>query len=485
MEPKSAAPVRGTRDFGASQMRRRKALFSVIEAAFLRCGYGPLETPAMESGSTLSGKYGEEGDRLIFHVLNSGSFSEGIDPDQWNQLREQPRHLVPLLCEKALRYDLTVPLARYVAANHAKLSFPFKRYQIQPVWRADRPQKGRFREFIQCDADVVAPEISTFHQAELLGLYRDVLDGLGFRNYRIRLNDRRFLNLLASWGGVPGQVARLGLLLDKLDKQGWAVVRDELLALGFEPTKLDRLVQSVPLDRPMGQVMTWIEFHDWMQAILGDGGMTDLVREDALNALKETEQVVTFFGQNQADGSSASGGDSLTFDPCLARGIDYYTGLVVEVVAPELGLGSLGGGGMYSGLTALFGYPEWKGMGISFGAERLLEGMDRLGLWDESSLRGMDILCYASDSSLDPAAQSWVLTWRSQGFSADWFPISGKYKKATEHAQRSEVAWMVVFGEREWAAGEVTLQSTDQKHRHRLPPSEVAAFLQASTNPLA
>ena len=294
MEPKSAAPVRGTRDFGASQMRRRKALFSVIEAAFLRCGYGPLETPAMESGSTLSGKYGEEGDRLIFHVLNSGSFSEGIDPDQWNQLREQPRRLVPLLCEKALRYDLTVPLARYVAANHAKLSFPFKRYQIQPVWRADRPQKGRFREFIQCDADVVAPEISTFHQAELLGLYRDVLDGLGFRNYRIRLNDRRFLNLLASWGGVPGQVARLGLLLDKLDKQGWAVVRDELLALGFEPTKLDRLVQSVPLDRPMGQVMTWIEFHDWMQAILGDGGMTDLVREDALNALKETEQVVTF-----------------------------------------------------------------------------------------------------------------------------------------------------------------------------------------------
>jgi histidyl-tRNA synthetase len=140
---------------------------------------------------------------------------------------------------------------------------------------------------------------------------------------------------------------------------------------------------------------------------------------------------------------------------------------------------------MYSGLTALFGYPEWKGMGISFGAERLLEGMDRLGLWDESSLRGMDILCYASDPSLDPAAQSWVLTWRSQGFSADWFPISGKYKKATEHAQRSEVAWMVVFGEREWAAGEVTLQSTDQKHRHRLPPSEVAAFLQASTNPLA
>ncbi len=299
MEPKSAAPVRGTRDFGASQMRRRKALFSVIEAAFLRCGYGPLETPAMESGSTLSGKYGEEGDRLIFHVLNSGSFSEGIEPELWNQLREQPRRLVPLLCEKALRYDLTVPLARYVAANHAKLSFPFKRYQIQPVWRADRPQKGRFREFIQCDADVVAPEISTFHQAELLGLYRDVLDGLGFRNYRIRVNDRRFLNLLASWGGVPGQVARLGLLLDKLDKQGWAVVRDELLALGFEPSKLDRLVQSVPLDRPTGQVMTWIEFHDWMQAILRDGGITDLERDDALNALKETEQVVTFFGQNQ------------------------------------------------------------------------------------------------------------------------------------------------------------------------------------------
>jgi len=483
MEPKSTGPVRGTRDFGASQMRRRKALFSLIESAFLRCGYGPLETPAMEHWSTLNGKYGEEGDRLIFNVLNSGSFAEGIEPERWSQLREQPRSLVPLLCEKALRYDLTVPLARYVAANHAKLSFPFKRYQIQPVWRADRPQKGRFREFIQCDADVVAPEISTFHQAELLGLYRDVLDRLGFKHYRIRVNDRRFLNLLASWGGVPGQVARLGLFLDKLDKQGWVVVRDELLTLGFDPSRLNQLVQAVPLDRPMGQVMTWAEFLGWMQGILKDGGIADQVREDAQKALIETEQVLTYFGQNQGGLNPTQGVDSLTLDPCLARGIDYYTGLVVEVVAPELGLGSLGGGGMYSGLTAMFGYPEWKGMGISFGAERLLEGMERLGLWDDTTLRGMDILCYASDPSLEAAAQTWVLTWRSQGCSADWFPMTGKYKKATEHAQRSEAAWMVVFGEREWATGEVTLQSADQSQRHRLSPADVLLFLRSQSNP--
>jgi len=192
----------------------------------------------MEQWSTLHGKYGEEGDRLIFNVLNSGAFTEAVPSDDWNQLRETPRALLPLLCEKALRYDLTIPLARYVAANHSKLSFPFKRYQIQPVWRADRPQKGRFREFIQCDADIVAPEITTFHQAELLGLYSEVLDQLGFKNYQIRVNDRRFLNLLAVWGRVPGQVARLGMLLDKLDKQGWDLVQEEILALGFDRDRL-------------------------------------------------------------------------------------------------------------------------------------------------------------------------------------------------------------------------------------------------------
>ncbi|MFM9060402.1 MAG: histidine--tRNA ligase [Bacteroidota bacterium] len=472
MEPRSASPVRGTRDFGASQMRRRKALFSLIEAAFLRCGYGPLETPAMEQWSTLHGKYGEEGDRLIFNVLNSGAFTEAVPSEDWNQLRENPRALLPLLCEKALRYDLTIPLARYVAANHSKLSFPFKRYQIQPVWRADRPQKGRFREFIQCDADIVASEITTFHQAELLGLYREVLDQLGFKNYQIRVNDRRFLNLLAVWGRVPGQVARLGMLLVKVDKQGWDLVQEEILALGFDRDRLQLFRNLVSLGKPSESGMTWKDFQGWWAQVLGEVASDEPAALEAQSALSSTEEVLRFFDQQQGLRSAV-----LRFDPCLARGIDYYTGLVVEVVAPELGLGSLGGGGLYSGLTAMFGYPEWKGMGISFGAERLLEGMERLGLWDQNNLRGLDLICYASDSTMEREAQSWVLAWRAQGLAADWFPMSGKYKKATEHALRSEAAWLVVFGEREWSQKEVTLQSPFHQERHRLAVSDVANFL--------
>lgn len=472
MEPKSASPVRGTRDFGASQMRRRKALFGLIESAFTRCGYGPLETPAMEQWSILHGKYGEEGDRLIFNVLNSGAFTEGVPSEDWNKLREQPRALLPLLCEKALRYDLTIPLARYVAANHSKLSFPFKRYQIQPVWRADRPQKGRFREFIQCDADVVGPEISTFHQAELLGLYREVLDQLGFENYQIRVNDRRFLNLLAAWGGVPTQVARLGMLLDKLDKQGWVGIQEEILTLGFSPERLNRLQNLVSKEGSLGQGMSWLDFQAWQLQILEEVSSEGQVHMEAQSALSTTQEVLAFFDQQQGARSSV-----LRLDPCLARGIDYYTGLVVEVVAPELGLGSLGGGGMYSGLTAMFGYPEWKGMGISFGAERLLEGMDRLGLWNQNDLRGVDLLCYASDSSMETEAQSWVMAWRAQGLAADWYPTSGKFKKAAEHALRSEANWLVVFGEREWSQKEVTLHSPFHQEKHRLSVTDVETFL--------
>ncbi len=477
MDPKAAALARGTRDFGPAQMRRRQYVFGIITEAFRRYGYGPLETPAMEQLATLTGKYGDEGDKLIFHILNSGNFAEGIEEGVWMDRRFNPKGLVPIIAEKALRYDLTVPLARFVAMNHAKIAWPFKRYQIQPVWRADRPQKGRFREFVQCDADIVGHEISTFHRAELLRIYQEVLEALGFHSFAVKVNDRRLLALLAAWGGIPGRWAELGIQLDKLDKQGWDKVGPELVQLGMRSDAADHLQLALPAAGIDGAVMSWEAYSEavsqWMQDpnCIGDA----LLREQTELALHETQQMVEAY---ERLGTSPS---KLTFDPCLARGIDYYTGPVVEVVSPALGLGSLGGGGYYSGLTAMFGYPDWKGMGISFGAERILEGMEQLGLFKEHVGRGLDVLCYATSPVLESVAQQWTARWRSLGMAADWYAGTGKFKKAFQYAQLTETVAMVILGEREWAQGEVTVQWIHGDHQRKVQPEQIdAAFLRAA-----
>ncbi|MBM3923511.1 MAG: histidine--tRNA ligase [Sphingomonadales bacterium] len=477
MEPKAATLARGTRDFGPAQMRRRHYVFGIITEAFRRYGYGPLETPAMEQLVTLTGKYGDEGDKLIFHVLNSGNFAEGIEEGVWMHQRSNPKGLVPLIAEKALRYDLTVPLARFVAMNHSKIAWPFKRYQIQPVWRADRPQKGRFREFVQCDADIVGHEISTFHRAELLRIYQEVLEALGFHSFAVKVNDRRLLALLAAYGGISGRWAELGILLDKLDKQGWDKVGPELVLLGMRSDAVEHLQSALPASSRDGSVMSWETYLNtvsrWMQDpnCIGDAGL----REQTELALDETQRMVEAY---ERLGTSPS---KLTFDPCLARGIDYYTGPVVEVVSPALGLGSLGGGGYYSGLTAMFGYPDWKGMGISFGAERILEGMEQLGLFREEVGRGLDILCYATSPDMELVAQQWTARWRGLGLAADWYSGTGKFKKAYQYAQLTETVAMVILGDREWAQGEVMVQWIQGDRSMKVQPEQIdAAFLRSA-----
>jgi len=476
MEPKLAVLARGTRDFGPSQMRRRHYVFGVITEAFRRYGYGPLETPAMEQLTTLVGKYGDEGDKLIFHILNSGNFANAIEEGLWADRRTNAKALVPMIAEKALRYDLTVPLARYVAMNHPKIAWPFKRYQIQPVWRADRPQKGRFREFVQCDADIVGNEVSTFHRAELLRIYQEVLESLGFRSFAVKVNDRRLLALLAAWGGISGLWPALGAQLDKLDKQGWDKVGPEIVQLGMSPDAVGHLQSLVPAAGDDGFVMSWDQYRhavsQWMQKPCCADDV--ILMEQTKEAMLETEQMVQAY---ERMGTTPS---KLTFDPCLVRGIDYYTGLVVEVVSPALGLGSLGGGGYYSGLTTMFGFPDWRGMGISFGAERILEGMEHLGLFRDDVGRGLDVLCYATSPDMEAVAQLWTARWRAMGLAVDWFAGTGKFKKAQQYAQQMESMAMVILGEREWVQGEVMVHWIHGDRQMKVNPERIdAAFLQS------
>ena len=476
MEPKPVGLARGTRDFGPSQMRRRKHVFQVLESLFRKYGFGPLETPAMEQTATLTGKYGEEGDRLIFHVLNSGNFAEGIDADTWAGSRQDPRKLLHGISEKALRYDLTVPLARYVSMNHGHLHFPFKRYQIQPVWRADRPQKGRFREFVQCDADLVGYEVSLFHRAEFLQLYAEAFEALGFTDFAVKVNDRRLLALLAEWGGIPQSWARLGLLLDKLDKQSWGSLEPELRGLGLGQEALSVLggLYAEMNRQEGGRALDWATFRAFWEARLQEAagsGSAALVLEGGRTALEELDRMWPMLLH------AGKATDRLTFDPFLARGIDYYTGLVVEVVSPGLGLGSLGGGGYYQGLTAMFGYPDIVGMGISFGAERIVEGMEQLGLFQPFQGQEDFLLAYSFDDSMEANAQTWTSRWRSAGFDADWYQGTGKFKKALEYARQNSMRWMVLFAPREWEQGEVTVLDVREDRKTRMPPEGVADFL--------
>jgi histidyl-tRNA synthetase len=423
----------------------------------------------MEQLATLTGKYGEEGDKLIFHILNSGNFAEGIEEGVWMDRKSTSKSLIPMIADKALRYDLTVPLARFVSMNHSKISWPFKRYQIQPVWRADRPQKGRFREFVQCDADVIGHEVSIFHRAELLRIYQEVLEALGFQSFAVKVNDRRLLALLATWGGIAGRWADLGVQLDKLDKQGWDKVGPELVQLGMRSQAVDALTKMVPAAGLDGSVWSWDEYQNavsqWLKDPICSGD--DALLQQTTEAMQECEQMVRIYNSL---GTSPS---RLTFDPCLARGIDYYTGPVVEVVSPALGVGSLGGGGYYSGLTAMFGYPDWKGMGISFGAERVLEGMEQLGLFSNDVARVLDILCYATSPDLEQAAQQWTARWRAMGLAVDWFASTGKFKKAQQYAQQTEALAMVILGPREWAQGEVTVQWIKANREAKVNPERI------------
>lgn len=429
--------ARGTRDFGPELMAKRKYIFDTIEKVFRLYGYQPLETPAMENLSTLTGKYGEEGDRLIFKILNSGDYLKEVGAQEFNEAKaNQSRSFTSLVSEKALRYDLTVPLARYVSMNRHALTFPFKRYQIQPVWRADRPQKGRYREFYQCDVDVIG-SASLFNEAELIAIYVTVFTQLGFTDFTVRINNRKLFAGLAEALGIGNHTQLFIEQLDKLDKTDKAVISEYLIALGADKYKLEQFFGLLSL--------TNAEKCRAAIALLSNNEQL----QEGLLELAELWQFLAELGVEK----------HLHFDPTLARGLDYYTGTIMEVVTHEVAMGSLGGGGRYDNLTGIFGVDGLTGVGVSFGAERILDVLEQLKRFPAHIERSSSVLLYVFDQQQQAYATGLLKNLRANGVAAELFLEYGKMKKAFQYAEAKHIPYVALIGENESQSGMVILKN--------------------------
>ncbi len=427
--------AKGTRDFSAGEVIRRRQIINTLQKNFELFGFQPLETPSFENLSTLTGKYGEEGDRLIFKILNSGDYASKTKDEDWNTKNSQK--LISQISEKALRYDLTVPFARYVAMNHGQMVFPFKRYQIQPVWRADRPQKGRFREFYQCDADVVGSE-SLWQEVELVQLYIKSFSELKIP-VTIHLNNRKVLTGLAEYAGIADQLIDFTVALDKLDKIGKEGVVNELLQKNIDQASIDKLdflfAQSDDALENVQQLKTKFQ------------GI-----ESGLKGVEELEFVLT----KCLELGIVS--EQLKFDITLARGLDYYTGAIFEVKAKDVEMGSIGGGGRYDNLTEVFGVKNIPGIGISFGLDRIYLVMEELNLFSADENTGVQYLFanYGEAEALE--AVKVIAQLRLKGISAELYPESAKLKKQFTYAEKKGIPNLVFYGGEEISNSKITVK---------------------------
>ncbi|WP_312819767.1 histidine--tRNA ligase [Kaistella carnis] len=427
--------AKGTRDFSAEEVYRRKFIINILQKNFELFGFQPLETPSFENLSTLTGKYGEEGDRLIFKILNSGDYASKTNDEDWSAKNSQK--LISQISEKALRYDLTVPFARYVAMNHGQMTFPFKRYQIQPVWRADRPQKGRFREFYQCDADVVG-SVSLWQEVELVQLYLKSFAELNVK-VALHLNNRKILSGLAEFAGISDQLIDFTVALDKLDKIGKEGVVKELLEKNINQESIDKL--DFLFNQSENALENLAQLKEKFQG-----------NEIGTSGVEELEFVLT---QSFELGISE---ESLKFDITLARGLDYYTGAIFEVKATDVAMGSIGGGGRYDNLTEVFGVKNIPGIGVSFGLDRIYLVMEELGLFPEDSVKTVQYLFanYGENESL--AAMKIIGQLRAKGISAELYPESAKLKKQFTYAEKKGIPNLVFYGEQEISEGKITVK---------------------------
>lgn len=428
--------AKGTRDFTSKEVSRRKYIINTLQKNFELFGFQPLETPSFENLSTLTGKYGEEGDRLIFKILNSGDYASKTNEDDWTNRNSQK--LISQISEKALRYDLTVPFARFVAMNHGQLAFPFKRYQIQPVWRADRPQKGRFREFYQCDADVVG-STSLWQEVELLQLYFKSFQDLKL-SVSMHINNRKILSGLAEYAGIANQLIDFTVALDKLDKIGKDGVTKEMLEKGISEeaiSKLDFLFSQS--DDALENLLNLKE------KFVGN--------EIGLKGVEELEFVITNALNLGIDAQN------LIFDITLARGLDYYTGAIFEVKADEVAMGSIGGGGRYDNLTEVFGVKDIPGIGISFGLDRIYLVMEELGIFPEDSEKNVKYLFanYGEAESIE--ALKLISELRQRNIAAELYPEASKLKKQFTYAEKKGIENLVFMGLEEINNQSVTVKN--------------------------
>ncbi len=440
---------KGTRDFGAVEMARRNYIFQTIREVYALYGFRQIETPAMENLSTLMGKYGEEGDKLLFKILNSGDFRSEVSAAEYGE--KSAAQLAARFCEKGLRYDLTVPFARYVVQHRDELQMPFKRYQIQPVWRADRPQKGRYREFYQCDADVVGSD-SLLNEVELMQIVDEVFTRFGIR-VCIKINNRKILSGIAEVIGAPDKIVDITVAIDKLDKIGLDKVNDELRAVGMTEEAVAKLQPIIALSGTNDEKLAT------MRTVLADS-------ETGLKGVDEVDFVLDTLKQSNLH-------NALELDLTLARGLNYYTGCIFEVKALDVTIGSITGGGRYDNLTGIFGLPGLSGVGISFGADRIYDVLTQLDLYPEATEAGARLLFINFGAAEAAHCVALAQQTRRAGIPTEVYPDSVKMKKQMSYANAHHVPFVALIGETEMAEGRISLKDMATGEQHSVTLDEL------------
>lgn len=441
---------KGTRDFDPETVRKRDYILNTIRSVFELYGFQPLQTPAMEKLSTLTGKYGEEGDQLMFRILNNGDiYSKAIKA-------KDNKSLASGISKRALRYDLTIPFARYVVMHQNDIHFPFKRYQIQPVWRADRPQKGRYREFLQCDADVVGSD-SLFNEIELLAIYDTVFYRLGMERYSLNINNRKLLAGLAKLIGKSEQLTDITVAIDKLDKIGKEGVRKELQERNIDEESIRVIEHYLSVSGSNEEKIEQLK-SIFSNSATGQKGIEELefVLKSGLYPF-QTPPVL---------------------NPTLARGLNYYTGTIIEVKAPEtIRIGSLGGGGRYDDLTGLFGMKGMSGVGISFGVDRIYDTLEELDLFPRASLQSTQVLFLQMEEESIPAIFILLNQLRNKGISTEVYPDPAKFGKQMKYANQRGIPFVAILGEKERNAGKVSIKNMESGHQESVSQEQAAAYL--------
>ena len=444
---------KGTRDFSPAEMAKRNYIFNTIKDVYALYGYQQIETPSMETLQTLMGKYGEEGDKLLFKILNSGDFIGKLPSGEF--VSDNVLKLAAKICEKGLRYDLTVPFARYVVMHRDELQMPFKRYQIQPVWRADRPQKGRYREFYQCDADVVGSD-SLLNEVELIQIIDTVFTKFGI-NVQIKVNNRKILSGIAEYIGKPDKIVDITVAIDKLDKIGVDAVNAEMLANGISEEAVSKLQPILTMSGTNKEKLKTI-------------AQTIATSEIGVKGVEETrfilEKVEAVGMQNE-----------LQLDLTLARGLNYYTGAIFEVKAKDVAIGSITGGGRYDNLTGIFGMPGLSGVGISFGADRIYDVLNTLDLYPQNATQATQVLFINFGEAEADFCLPIATKVRAAGISVELYPDSAKMKKQMAYANSNSIPFVVLVGENEINQGKVTLKNMITGDQQLVSAEELIAIV--------
>ncbi len=447
--------AKGTRDFSPSEMIKRNYIFDTLKAVFKKYGYNEIQTPSFENLTTLTGKYGDEGDKLIFKILNSGDYLTKA-PDSLLQDKNSNK-LIPHISEKALRYDLTVPFARYVVMHQNDISLPFKRFQVQPVWRADRPQRGRYREFYQCDVDVVGSE-SLLNEAEFILIYQEAFERFGLKDFNIKINNRKILSGIAEIIGKPELIVDMTVAIDKLDKIGLDGVNKELLERGFTEADLNLLKPIILLEGSNREKLVLLK------SILAESSI-------GLTGIAEIEEVFDYITKLSGDTELLT--RIIDLDITLARGLNYYTGCIFEVKTNEVAMGSIGGGGRYDDLTGMFGLKDLTGVGVSFGADRIYDVLEELNLFPANKADSTKLLIINFDKQLETYTLGLLNKLRKENIAVELYAAPVKLKKQMGYADGKGIPYVLLVGDEEVSSGQLSLKDMESGEQVKVTESEL------------